>query len=185
MSMNKSMRVLFAAGAVCTTLVLPAAAGAQTAPAARPITLQLATQNNSGVAGTATLTDIGGGRTRVEVRVSPGGNPNMPAHIHEGTCATLNPAPKFPLNNVMNGTSTSEVNATIAQILAAQHSVNLHKSPQEASIYTACATIVAGAAGLPATGSPGVPAVPIVPALAALGATLAGLAAAALRRRSR
>ncbi len=175
--MTKTTRILMATAGLSTTLLLPAAVSAQ---AMRPMTVQLMTQNNSGVMGTATLTDIGGGRTRVEVRVTPGGNPNQPAHIHEGTCATLNPAPKIPLNNVMNGTSTTEVNATIPTIMSMQHAINLHKSPQEASIYTACGNIVAGASALPATGGPtGV----ALPALAALSTALTGLAVFALRRR--
>ena len=176
--MTKSTRVLMLAAGLSATLALPAAVSAQTA---RPVSVQLMTQNASGVSGTAMLTDIGGGRTRVDIRVSTGGNTNMPAHIHEGTCANLNPAPKIPLNNVMNGTSTTEVNATIPTILSMQHAINLHKSPQEASVYTGCGNVVAGASALPATGGPASAA---VPALAALGTALTGLAAFALRRRS-
>ena len=70
-------------------------------------TVNLATQNNSGVSGTATLTDLGGGRTRVEVTVNGADAGPQPAHIHEGTCANLNPAPKFPLTSITNGTSTT------------------------------------------------------------------------------
>ncbi|MGI8424713.1 MAG: LPXTG cell wall anchor domain-containing protein [Chloroflexota bacterium] len=176
--MTKTTRVLMLAAGVAATLALPAAVSAQ---AARPVTINLAVQNASGVSGTATLTDIGGGRTRVDVRVAAAGNTNMPAHIHEGTCANLNPAPKFPLTNVANGTSTTEVSATIAAILAAPHAINLHKSPTEASIYTSCGNVVAGAAALPATGGP---ASAVVPMLAAMGAALAGLAGFALRKRA-
>lgn len=168
---------MLAAG-LSATLALPAVVSAQTA---RPVTVQLATQNASGVSGTATLTDIGGGKTRVEIRVSPGGNANQPAHVHEGTCANLNPAPKIPLNNVTNGTSTTDVDATIATILSMPHAINLHKSPQELPVYTACGNVVAGASALPATGGPSSAA---VPALAAIGTALAGLATVALRRRS-
>jgi LPXTG-motif cell wall-anchored protein len=157
---------------------VPAVATAQATP--RVVTIQLGVQNASGVTGTATLTDVGGGRTRVDVRVAPGGNTNMPAHIHDGTCATLNPAPKYPLTNVANGTSTTEVSATIAQVLAAPHAINLHKSPQEASVYVSCGNVVAGAALLPSTGGPASAA---VPALAALATSLGGLAFTLIRRR--
>ncbi len=178
--MNKSTRVLMASAGMAAALLVPMAVSAQTA---RPVVVQLQTQNNSGVAGTATLTDIGDGRTRVEVRVSPGGNQNMPAHIHEGTCANLNPAPRFPLQNVANGMSTSEVSTTIPMLLSGQFAINLHKSPQEASVYVACGNVVAGAAALPRTGNP---ISTNVPAFAALGAALvgmAGTAAVAFRRR--
>jgi hypothetical protein len=178
--MKKSARLLLAAAGVAGLLALPVAASAQTAG---PITVQLQAQGNSGVAGTATLTDIGGGRTRVDIRVSPGGNPTMPNHIHEGTCANLNPTPRYPLQAVANGMGTSEVNVTIPALLAAPFAINLHKSPQEASIYVACGNIVATA--LPRTGNPASNSLPALPALAALGTLLAGGAAVALRRRFR
>lgn len=176
--MTKSTRILMLAAGLSATLVLPAVVSAQTA---RPVSVNLGVMNASGVSGTATLTDIGGGRTRVDVRVSTGGNPTMPIHIHEGTCATLNPTPKYPLTSVANGTSTSEVNVSIAMLLASPHAINSHKSPQEIPNYTSCGNVVAGAAALPATGGPASAA---VPAFAALGTALTGLAAFALRRRN-
>lgn len=69
-------------------------------------TIQLRTLNDSGVTGSATLTQLGEDRTRVEVRVDPAGHLDMPAHIHPGTCDVLTPQPKYPLENVRNGTST-------------------------------------------------------------------------------
>jgi hypothetical protein len=175
---EKPVRLLLALAGLAAMAALPAVAGAQ---APRTVTVNLATQNNSGVAGTATLTDLGGGRTQVVVRVSTGGNTTMPAHIHEGTCATLNPTPKYPLNTVMNGTSTSEVNVSIADLLAAPYAINLHKSPQEASVYVACGNVtVAGAMALPRTG--GGPR-DLLPFAAGAGAVVAGAAALVVRRR--
>jgi hypothetical protein len=181
--MTTHAKILLVAASAAAMLALPAAASAQ---APRALTVTLATQSSSGVAGSATLTDIGGGRTRVEVRVSTGGNPNMPGHFHEGTCANLNPAPKITLTSVQNGTSTTEVNATIASILAAPHAINLHKSPQELPVYTACGNVVAGAAAFPATGAgPTGTALPAVLAAGLASASAAGAAVVALRRRFR
>lgn len=115
-------------------------AGATPASQAQTITVNLAAQGGSGVSGTATLTDLGG-RTRVVVRVTPAGNTNMPAHIHLGTCANLNPQPRWPLTNVTNGESITEVPASLAEITSSQTAINLHKSPQEASVYVACGDI--------------------------------------------
>jgi LPXTG-motif cell wall-anchored protein len=62
-----------------------------------------------------------------------------------GSCANLTPAPEFPLANVQNGTSTTEVNAALATIQSAQRAINLHMSPQEVATYVACGNIqVAG-----------------------------------------
>lgn len=178
---RQSVRLLLTTAGLAGALAFPAIASAQGATAAtRPITVQLQPLNNSGVAGTATLTPMGT-KTRVEIRVSPGGNPAMPSHIHEGTCATLNPTPKYPLNPVANGVATTEVDVPLASLLTGQFAVNLHKSAQEASTYTSCGTIVAGASALPATGSG--PMRSALPLLGGLGAVVAGGGAFWLRRK--
>ena len=182
--MPKSSKVLMLAAGLAAALALPAAVNAQ---ATRPVTINLSAANSggdtaSGVNGTATLTDIGGGRTRVDIRVSvgPGGSAMMPNHIHAGRCPGV-AAVSFPLNAVTNGVGTSEVNVSLADLLAGTYAINLHRSPAEASVWVSCGNVVAGASALPATG---VPAGTATPALAALGAALAGLAGVALRRRS-
>ena len=116
-----------------------------------PVVINLSAQNNSGLSGTATLTDIGGGKTRVDLNVTgPAGD--YPAHIHMGTCANLNPAPQYPLTNVRNGQSTTNVDASLASIQQSPHAINLHKSAQDIATYVACGDIaVAGASTAPPT----------------------------------
>ena len=177
--MNKAIRVLSVAAGLAAIVALPGSAGAQAG--GRVVTVPLAVQNASGVAGTATLTDIGGGRTRVDIRVSvgPGGSASMPNHIHSGRCPNVGGV-VHPLNAVTNGQGTSEVNASLTDLLAGQFAINLHRSAAESSVYVSCGNVVAGASALPATGGPVSAA---APALAALGVTLAGLAGVALRKR--
>ena len=127
------------------------------AAAANPITIQVGPQNNSGINGTATLTEMANGQTQVVVNVTgfQAGVPS-PIHIHEGTCATLNPAVKFPLTNLVNGQSTTMVNASLTAILGQPHAINAHKSAQEASVYVACGNITAQApTAAPRTGGGG------------------------------
>ena len=161
-------------------VALPASAGAQAG--GRVVTIPLAVQNASGTAGTATLTDIGGGRTRVDIRVTvgSGGSASMPNHIHSGRCPTVGGV-VHPLNAVTNGVGTTEVAASLTDLLAGTFAINLHRSAAESSVYVSCGNVVAGASALPATGSPISPA---MPALAAFGAAVAGLAGFALRKRS-
>lgn len=161
-------------------------AGAQSSTA----TVQLAAQNTSGISGTATLTDLGGGKTRVVVNVTGAAGGNEPAHIHEGTCATLNPAPKYPLTNVQNGASTTEVNVSLADLQKSPYAINLHKSPQDVPTYVACGDIVAAGAQaaapstLPRTGDLG-PSTPVGALLAMAGAAIVGLGFVLRRRFSR
>jgi hypothetical protein len=112
----------------------------QAAAAAPPRTIALETLNDSGVTGTVAFSDVNG-RTRVDVTVDPAGNPDMPAHIHPGTCAKLVPQPKFPLENVRNGASTTVVPASITELFAGSLAVNIHKSNDDLKTYTACVDI--------------------------------------------
>ena len=73
--------------------------------------VELAEQNASGQSGTATLSPGADGTVNVAIELSnPPADP-QPAHIHEGTCGDLNPEPVFPLNNVVNGSSETDVEA--------------------------------------------------------------------------
>lgn len=126
---------IFAALVLAATVL--AACGAA-ATQARTVTLR--TLNESGVTGTVSFADLGA-KTSVEISVNPGGNLDMPAHIHPGTCDTLTPQPKFPLENVRDGVSKTVVPAPIAELFAGGLAVNVHKSNDDLKTYTACVDI--------------------------------------------
>ena len=160
-------------------------AGAQ----GRTATVTLSPENNSGITGTATLTDMGNGQTRVVVRISPGAG-NHPAHIHSGNCGPTLGAVVYPLTNVQNGTSTTEVEASLAELQTGDFAINLHESPTNIPTYVACGNILAAAQARGGGGAAQVPrALPrtgdvgsMAPLAAAAGAGLLGLGFA-LRRR--
>jgi LPXTG-motif cell wall-anchored protein len=120
-------------------------AGAQESP----LTLQMTSQNNSGISGTATFTQSGG-NVRVAINVTGAGAGPQPSHIHEGSCAQLDPAPKFSLLSVTNGASSTDVQTTLQALTSTPHAVHIHKSADELSVYVACADIAPRA--LPRTG---------------------------------
>jgi hypothetical protein len=126
-------RVALGASAIVMLLVL---AGCQAQGATR--TLAFRTLNDSGVTGTVTLTELAAARTQVVIAVDPAGNPDMPAHIHPGTCDALVPQPRYALASVVDGASTTEVPAGFAELLTGDVAVNLHKSNDELEVYTAC-----------------------------------------------
>jgi hypothetical protein len=114
-------------------LALPAASAE---PAHR--VYAIAAQNGSGEAGTVTLTAVGD-KTRVDVALAGAPvEPAQPAHLHPGSCAKLDPKPKYPLTPVVDGVSTSMVDAPLAQLTAGDLAVNVHKSSAEISKYVAC-----------------------------------------------
>jgi hypothetical protein len=129
--------VLAFASVVMSVTVVVACQASASSP---PRTISLVPLNDSGVTGTVSFTDMGG-RTRVDVTVDPAGNPDMPAHIHPGTCDDLIPQPKYPLENVRNGTSTTVVPASINELFAGDLAVNIHRSNDDLRTYTACVDI--------------------------------------------
>lgn len=136
-------------------------------------------QNGSGQNGVTSLVDNGDGTTTVTIEISNGTDTPQPAHIHEGTCATLNPKPTYPLNTVVNGKSTTIVQADIHDIADGVFAVNVHKSAAEATVYTSCGDVTSASmvedepVGMPTTGSNSFDLV--IGALALLAATLLGV----------
>lgn len=143
---------------------------ADNARAADTLTVQLVAQNNSGQSGNATLTDLGDGTTKVVLSITDLGPARQPLHIHEGTCITLNPTPKYPLTNLINGKSETVVPVAMSQLLAQPFAINAHKSDQEVAVYTSCGNIsgqVAGTGGvspnMPLAGGGGMARKPMLP----------------------
>jgi hypothetical protein len=111
------------------------------ASAQAPITVQLQPKGNSGVSGTATLTPQGK-QTRVVVQLKgPASNVAQPAHFHSGTCDKLDPKPKFPLADLVNGTSTSVVSAPVSELASGKYTINVHKSAAEVKTSVACGNV--------------------------------------------
>jgi hypothetical protein len=118
--------------------------------------LTLETLNDSGVTGSVTLTPLSGGHTQVTVQVDPAGHPNMPAHIHPGTCDELVPQPKYPLQSVVDGRSTTDVPASVEDLLSDTVALNLHASNSEMQLYTACVELGTAPASASSTPAPSV-----------------------------
>jgi hypothetical protein len=101
----------------------------------------LTAQNDSGQDGTAVLAEIDDSTTRVEITVANSGDEPQPAHIHRGSCDRLDPQPQYPLSNVVEGESTSEVNTSLEDLAGQGFAINVHKSEAEAQTYVACGDI--------------------------------------------
>jgi hypothetical protein len=100
-----------------------------------PVTVQLGEQNKSGETGTATITPQGN-KTQVVLQMTGAPAEAQPAHIHDGTCAALDPKPRIPLQNVTNGKSTTTVDMPISQVM--KGAINVHKSASDLKTYVAC-----------------------------------------------
>lgn len=109
------------------------------AMSAHSMTINLGAQNNSKQDGQAFLNDTAAGLTvKVQVKNEPAGA-SEPAHIHQGTCAKLNPAPWKPLSNVVHGVSVTTIKGlTIADLKKAKYAINVHESAANLAHYVSC-----------------------------------------------
>jgi hypothetical protein len=120
------------------------------APIAAPtgaVTVKLAPQNSSGETGTAVLTQAGDDVV-VNVVMTGAGSVAQPIHIHEGTCAKLNPKPLYPLTTVQNDKSTTTLkNMKLTALETGGYAINVHKSTTDIPAYVACGDIPNAAKG--------------------------------------
>jgi hypothetical protein len=130
------------------------AADSATTPQMAPVVVQIAPQSDSKQTGTATLTSTSDNKTQVVVAVNgePAGA-QEPAHIHQGSCKNLNPKPAFPLSSIVDGKSTTIVDAPLATLQTGQFAINAHQSTTNLAVYVACGDIPS-AAGAAAPSTP-------------------------------
>ena len=105
------------------------------------ITLDLDEQNDSGITGTATLSPTSDGQVEVEIELDGSEGGPHPAHIHQGSCADLDPNPAFPLEDVVDGRSKTTVEVDVADLSADEYAINVHESPENAANYVACGDV--------------------------------------------
>jgi hypothetical protein len=126
---------------IVAVLAVAALGGIRTSYAqGETVTVNLGEQNGSGQNGTATLTAMGD-TTMVVVNISGGSSTPQPAHIHDGTCANLNPKPTYPLTSLVDGKSETMVPASLSSLVNGVYAINVHKSGPEASVYVSCGDI--------------------------------------------
>ena len=105
------------------------------------VMVKLGAQNGSGETGTAMLTQAGDD-VKVVATMTGGGATAQPIHIHQGTCAKLNPKPQYPLTSVEDGKSTTTLKGMkLADLETGDYAINVHKSTTDIATYVACGDI--------------------------------------------
>ena len=153
-----------------------AVAMVSTAFAQGPVTVQLNAMNNSGVSGSAIVTDAGNNQTKVELFMlnEPVGG-NEPANINVGQCGSTLGAVKYSLGNVQFDTNTATVNAPIDSLQNGTYAINVQTSKTDTT-SVACGVIpaIAGTNAASPTALPATGGVPPLAALLVAGALLGG-----------
>jgi hypothetical protein len=101
------------------------------------VVVPLGALNGSGESGTATL-HAQGSKTVVVIKLSNGTGIEQPAHFHVGTCDKYQPRPLYPLEDVVDGKSTTTLNVPIDKLTAGDLIVNVHKSYADIATQAAC-----------------------------------------------
>lgn len=124
--------------ALALVLLAPLAVSAQDS-----VTVTLSERNDSGISGTAELTQVGGD---LEVVISVSGveeGSDHPVHIHSGSCDDLGGI-VHPLSNIVDGESTTMLSGvTLASVADGEHAVNAHRSPDDLAESVTCGSIEA------------------------------------------
>ncbi len=115
------------------------------------VTVTMGAGRDASQTGTATLTDQGS-QTQVVLNIQSGpAGVEQPVHIHSGSCPGVG-AVAFPLTNVVNGTSTTVVDATLDSLRTGGYSINAHQDGTQAGlgVYVSCGVIPAATQTTPA-----------------------------------
>jgi hypothetical protein len=111
---------------------------------AQDVSVKLGPLNSSGESGTATLSDIGGNKTKVVIAVTgQPANVPQPVHVHKGTCAQMDPAPAYGLTTMSDGKSETVIDQPLSSLQRERFAINGHKSAQDAKTYVFCGDIPA------------------------------------------
>ena len=82
-----------------------------------------------------------GDKTVVVIDVANGTKDPQPAHFHLGTCDKYNPHHEFNLTGVVDGKSTTTLDATIDKLTGGDMVINVHKSAVDVATIASCAVV--------------------------------------------
>jgi hypothetical protein len=133
--MNRS--TVLAVVSTAALFVAPLLAGA----ADNSVKIKLGAMNGSTESGTATLIPKGD-KTVVVIDVANGTKDPQPAHFHLGTCDKYNPHHEYNLAAVVDGKSSTTLDATLDKLIGGDMVINVHKSATEVAIINSCAVVV-------------------------------------------
>ena len=119
------------------------------------LTVDLQEFDDSGVTGTAVLTETTEGGVLVSMTLTGETvDGNHPTHIHTGTCSNFDPNPLYPLETVnlspvnQEGVSETTVADTdLASLQEGEYVILVHESPENLTNYLICGDISAAAVG--------------------------------------
>ena len=103
--------------------------------------VQLAPVNQSGLNGSATLSDIGGGQTRVAVLLAGMGSITIhPVGIYEGSCPGVGATAAIGLRHLSAGMGATDVSRPLSDLQGGRMAIAVQKIPDDSTVV-ACGNI--------------------------------------------
>jgi hypothetical protein len=119
----------------------PTAAPTPAPAAARKVTVQLKAVGDWKQSGTATLTDLPGNETRIDISLA-GPNPDVaqPAAIYSGNCTVAQAEVQYALAPVVNGKSSTVLDVNLTAIIdKAAQALKVKRDPVDGKLpYAVC-----------------------------------------------
>lgn len=116
-------------------------AGDPNAPVARRVTISLKAVGDSKQSGTATLSDLPGNETRIDI-VLTGPNPDVaqPAAIYAGNCTVAEAEVQYALAPVVNGRSSTVLDVNLTSLIdKVAQAIKVKRDPTDAKLpYAVC-----------------------------------------------
>jgi len=100
----------------------------------------MAEVGTSGVFGTATLCDAGGGQTEVVLSVTANFNRDMPTFITPGTCTSIDKTKLTSLNDTRDGAGTTIIPVPLATLIGSPYELHVDFAP-DLTMIAACGAI--------------------------------------------
>jgi len=129
--------IVVAKAAVFFGAVSAALTGMAAADTVQTVVIPMNALNGSGESGTTTLR-ADGNKTIVTIKLSNGSGVEQPAHFHTGSCDKYQPRPLYPLDDVVDGKSTTTLDIPIDKLIGGDLIVNVHKSYADIATQAAC-----------------------------------------------
>jgi len=107
------------------------------------LVLTLSERSGSGESGKATFTPLGE-HTKVVLELGDrsAGQRAQPAHIHRGSCTSLDHRAAYSLAAVEDGTSTSTLSVPLSKLRSGAFAIDAHESAGQIDRHVACGNLV-------------------------------------------
>lgn len=106
------------------------------------MTVAMEERSGSTQFGDAVLTALGDSKTRIDLSVGNAGRTQF-GRLFRGSCDRLDAKPAYPLADIVEGESTTELDVSLDDLVEGGYAIAVHQSPDTLRFLAVCGEIVA------------------------------------------